>query len=227
MIIAFTGLDGSGKSLQAKALACSLRQERLPSRYVWSRWSPLLIRPVISLGRLFFHRRQISDEDRYRTLQCGKRRLFRRRMVAQIWQTLAFLDYSLQVWAKITLPSRGNSIVVCDRYVHDLLVDLGNNFGYSGEELIQLCGSRWLWLFPKPDLTFLLDIPAEVAFGRKEDVPLSYLRDRRALYLSLSRIHGVEVLDATASIPELQKVIHKKTLDFLNRGGVKESPRKF
>ena len=113
-------------------------------------------------------------------------------------------------------------IVVCDRYVIDLLVDLANNFGYDQKEIIGLCHSWLLALFPKPDLYFLLDLPAEVAFARKEDVPLSYLRDRRALYLGLAEFCGAEILDGNVTIGQLKQSIQDKTWAFLERGGTRD-----
>ena len=79
-----------------------------------------------------------------------------------------------------------------------------------------------LSLFPNPDLVFLLDLPADVAFQRKEDMPLSYLEDRRAFYLSLERLRGVEILDGTASIEDLQEIIYQKTSKFLVKGGTED-----
>jgi thymidylate kinase len=226
MIIAFTGMDGSGKTLQAKALSNSLSREGIDSRYVWSRWSPLLVKPAIGLGRLLISRGGASGDEQYQSFRGGKRRMFLRPGLARAWQTLAFLDYSLQVLVKIKLRSRKSRIMVCDRYVYDLLVDLGTNFGYGQEEMPRLFEAALLTLFPKPDLVFLLDLPPEEAFQRKEDVPLSYLRDRRALYLSLGELPGVEILDGTAGIQDLMNTIHRKTLDFLDSRRLGESPKR-
>lgn len=226
MIIAFTGMDGSGKTLQARALSDSLARDGIDSRYVWSRWSPLFVRPAIGLGRLLLSRGGASEDEQYRSFRGGKRRMFRRPVMARAWQTLAFLDYSVQVLVKIKLRSRKSKIVICDRYVHDLLVDLGTNFGYHQEEMPRLFEARLLTLFPQPDLVFLLDLPPEVAFERKEDVPLSYLRDRRALYLSLGKLPRVEILDGTASIQDVMNTIHQKTLNFLDSRRLGESPKR-
>jgi thymidylate kinase len=218
MIIAFTGIDGSGKSLQARTLTKVLSREGFPALYVWSRWSPLLLKPIMRLGRLVFGRQGNSEDERYETLRGGKRRMFRHSAVARAWKNLALLDYSLQVLVKIGLRCRRGRIIVCDRYLTDLLVDLSNNFGYGEEHIPALHRSPLLGLFPKPDLAFLLDLPAEVAFERKDDVPLSYLRDRRALYLSFGAFQGAEIVDGTGTIRDVGEVIHRKTIEFLERG---------
>lgn len=226
MIITFAGMDGSGKSLQARALADSLSHAGFQTFYVWSRWSPLFLKPLIRLGRAMMGRKESSEDEQYRSFRHGKRRMFRRNSLVQIWKNLALLDYYLQVLFKIKIRSRREKIIVCDRYLTDFLVDLGNNFGYGEEEIPRLLKSRLLFLFPRPDFAFLLDLPAEVAFERKEDVPLSYLQDRRALYLSFGKLQGAEIMDATASIRDLKEIIHRKAIDFLGKG-VEKSPRKF
>lgn len=225
MIIAFTGMDGSGKSLQAKALSEALSQEGLEVHYVWTRWSPFFLKPFIHLGRLMFGRKGSSEDEQYKTSRQGKQRMFRRPLVAEIWKNLALLDYYFQVLFKIKFRSRRTKVMICDRYVTDLLVDLGNNFGYGQEEIGKLFKSRLLALYPRVDFSFLLDLPAEVAFERKDDVPLSYLQDRRTLYLAFGKFQGVEVLDATASIADLRQIIYRKTMKFLEESS-EPSPEK-
>jgi thymidylate kinase len=225
MFIAFSGMDGSGKSLQAKALTDSLHKEGYRILYVWSRWSPFFLRPIIRLGRALLGRKGNSEDEQYRSFQKDKRRLFQRASIMQLWKNLALLDYFLQVMFKIRLRTRENRIIICDRYLTDFLVDLSNNFGYGKDQMAQLCGSRLLGLFPRPDHLYLLDLPAKVAFDRKEDMPLSYLQDRRALYLNLGQLLGAEILDATAGIEDLQESIRQRTMTLLEGRG-KRSPAK-
>jgi hypothetical protein len=41
----------------------------------------------------------------------------------------------------------------------------------------------FLNLVPRPDIVYLMDVPEEIAFRRKNDIPsLAYLSNRRALY---------------------------------------------
>jgi thymidylate kinase len=59
---------------------------------------------------------------------------------------------------------------------------------------------RGLRLLPGPMLTILLDLPEEVAFERKTDVPhVHYLRERRGRYLELAYRPEVECLDGGVS----------------------------
>lgn len=225
MMIAFTGMDGSGKSLQAKALSQALISQGFACRYIWSRWSPWLIKPIIGLGRRWRGRKGSTEEEQYRTFRGEKRKIFRRAWAAAVWKNLAFFDYLVQMFFKVRWYARPGRVLICDRYLTDLLVDLGNNFGYGPESISRMCRSPWLSLFTKPDHIFLLDLPAEVAFERKEDMPLSYLRDRRALYLSLGRIQGAEILDGNASIEALRDQIYHRALSLLTKGEDSHRPQ--
>jgi thymidylate kinase len=66
-----------------------------------------------------------------------------------------------------------------------------------------------LWLFvPKPDLTFHVKVPAEVALRRKHDIPsLSYLQIRNRIYEELAHDEDVIVLDGTLDIVQLESLI--------------------
>ena len=74
---------------------------------------------------------------------------------------------------------------------------------------------RGLRLLPEPTLTILLDLPEEVAFERKTDVPhVQYLRERRGRYLELASRPEVERLDGRVSPTTLldallQRIYHQ------------------
>jgi thymidylate kinase len=60
--------------------------------------------------------------------------------------------------------------------------------------------SRLLNIMPEPDLIFLIDLPSEIAYSRKNDVPhISYLSERRELYCSLKEKYDAKIviLDGT------------------------------
>ncbi|MBI5049488.1 MAG: hypothetical protein HZC11_01085 [Nitrospirae bacterium] len=50
-LIVFTGIDGSGKTTQAELLAKNLRQDGLHVSYVWSRWEPFFLKPLLKRWR--------------------------------------------------------------------------------------------------------------------------------------------------------------------------------
>ena len=67
---------------------------------------------------------------------------------------------------------------------------------------------RYSSLFPKPDIIFLVDVPAEIAYQRKCDVPsLSYLEERNKIYHSIQGEYGMIPLDGCKTVEELHGII--------------------
>ena len=64
---------------------------------------------------------------------------------------------------------------------------------------------RWL---PEPNLVFLADVPEEIAYQRKDDVPsIEYLKERRQRYLRIQKEYDMVRLDGCKSIAELEGTV--------------------
>ena len=50
-LVVFTGIDGSGKTTQAKLLVDWLHKDGKTVSYVWCRWEPFLVRPLIKIWK--------------------------------------------------------------------------------------------------------------------------------------------------------------------------------
>ena len=87
---------------------------------------------------------------------------------------------------------------------------------YSGDQVASLL-KRYSRFFPKPDIVFLLDIPEEIAYERKDDVPsIEYLSDRRSIYLDVAERSGMRVLDGRKSVTELVEETKRILLNEFN-----------
>lgn len=212
IFICFVGIDGSGKTTLAKALVEMMREKGITSHYVYNRLRPFISRPVYLVGRALLFRGKDIFKD-YSGYSHTKRRLFKNRFLSLAYGYLLLFDYFFQVMLKVKLPLMLGKNIVCDRYIFDTVItDLAVDMNYSPEKIRRVL-RRYLALFPKPDITFLVDVPEEVAYRRKNDVPsIDYLKERRMVYLSVGQEFGMMILDGSKDLAELESEVQNKVL---------------
>lgn len=106
----------------------------------------------------------------------------------------------------------GGVWVISDRYLDSSLAYQGYGLGLSLKWMLQVARP-----FPKPHLTFLLDLPPEVGLARKKEegrfeaMDLEFHRRVREGYLELARKEPerITVLDATKPAKTLQEEIRR------------------
>jgi len=205
IFICFTGIDGSGKSTLAGELVKWLNNRGIKCQYVYARQNPFILRPFIFMGRLIFLRgkSQFGDYAMYATTK--KKAIKSHSFLWRIYQQIFWLDYLPQVFLKVKLSLASGKNIVCDRYVYDALItDLAVDMNYSKDRLVGLL-YKLLRFLPKPDVTFLVDLPEELAWQRKDDIPsIEYLRERRKIYLEVGKAHEMFVLDGSKKIEDLK-----------------------
>lgn len=190
LFICFVGIDGSGKTTLTKNIVGDMHNAGIDFLYRYCRYEPLLLKPFILLAR----RTILSNENVYQDYKKDsntKKSLFSNLLFSRIYEKLVLLDYSVQIIFQIMFPLYSGRNIVCDRYIYDtILTDLSVDLNYSNRKTIDLLDFCFK-IFPRPDITFLIDISEIIAFQRKNDVPsLDYLIDRRKKYLSV--IHDLD-----------------------------------
>ncbi len=99
-----------------------------------------------------------------------------------------------------------------DRYYDDILVD-PRRYRYGGPmwlaRLVRKC-------IPQPDLTILLDAPADVIWQRKREVPIEETARQRAAYRDLVKdMKDGIVIDATQSVDAVVADTRKAVMHFM------------
>lgn len=202
--ICFTGIDGSGKTLQAERLVESLKARGIPCVYTWCRYNPRILKPLNDLAKLLIGRRKGGSE--YSGYTSSKKGIFRKPVIGWIWLNISLLEYLRQARSCITKLMRVGANLVCDRYLYDMLADVAINFDHNDDRLMQLTRHPVVRRFPKPDMVFFLDVPPEVAWARKQDPVLKgqqYVVDRAEVYSALCDSLGFIRIDGTKSIEEI------------------------
>ena len=221
-VICFTGMDGAGKTTLAKFLVEEMKKLGLKCNYVYGRYKPFLARPALAFGKFLFLRGR--DIKEYEAYSSAKRGAVRRHLLwTSMYQKILLFDYSLQLLTKIIIPKMLGRTVICDRYVYDTVMNdiprADDDFEHL-ERLAETC----FRVAPEPDLIFLIDLPEKIAYQRKNDTPsVSYLEERREIYLDIGKKYGMIILDGNKDLAVLKKQVQKDVAEYITitRGIIK------
>lgn len=207
-LICFTGIDGTGKTTLAKLLVNSIKKQGVKCVYTYGRSEDRIAMPFFMLGKfLFLKGKDIKRYDEYSNAK--KEAIGKHPVLSILYQNILFFDYFFQILIKIISPMMLGKIVVCDRYVYDTVI---NDIPRSDNSMdkIRLLLGKCFHIAPKPDIAFLIDVPEEIAYQRKNDTPsIGYLRERRKIYLEIGKEYGMVILDGTKNLEELKIEIDK------------------
>ena len=163
VVIAVSGVDGSGKSTVCRSLHRDLQRIGVPVSVVWTR-------PGMRIGRLDLVARvakrllgQGSAAGVTRVAGGEGALVSRRGVIGMVWALSISLAFLRDVRRR---HRRGSGILLYDRHLADALVML--DVAYAGVDLRapEALIRRFL---PASDLTFYLELPPEVAAARKPD----------------------------------------------------------
>lgn len=195
MLVAFSGVDGCGKTTQAKALQTAFETCHIRTHYIWSRggsatWLRFFTRwgsktQTTQVGGLS------STEDKVRLRQ----QRFRSPWLRWGWTWLTTVELLLLYSRHIVLPLLFGWVVICDRYFYDTLADWAAYFGEA--EIEKRWASKILrWFSPRPRMAYWLDVSPGVARSRSSDkVPEDFLAAQHASYQRLAQLYGLRKLE--------------------------------
>lgn len=205
--VCFVGIDGSGKTTLSKSLVKNLSKNGLSSTYVWNRYTPILMKlPILLANKFIFKKNELFID--YNSYSNKKRGLFKHSIFRNIYENLLMIDYTIQMIYKIKIPLMLGKNIICDRYLFDTIIsDLSVDLSYS-ELKMKTMLNFYLKICPYPDIVFLVDVPEEIAFKRKNDIPsIRYLKDRREICLTIGNLYDMILLNGTKKIDVLDKEI--------------------
>ncbi len=194
-LVCICGIDGGGKTTLAHTVVRDLRQSGVSAVYLYGRTYPVVSRILMFAGRATFLRRQ-NIWKAYPDYANNKKQVMRAPWLAALYTSAIYFDYYLQIWLKLLPHLFSRVTIVTDRYVYDTVIsDLAVHLSYSISQT-ELAIKRNLIFLPKPALTLVIDLPEEVAFSRKTDVPhVEYLKERRGFYQALCGCAKIECLN--------------------------------
>jgi thymidylate kinase len=209
--VCFSGIDGSGKTTLCKNVVAELRSNKVPSRYVYGRFLPVLVSPLFKItSSLVLHKNGLQKQSE--PAKQNKKRLLRNPVVLRLYVTGVLLDQLLRVLLKISLPSVfKKDVVICDRYLLDTIVtDVALACDLDDDEVVHLVNTSQR-VFPKPSFFFLVDVPPAVAYQRKKDVhSLKALEQLSNTYLKTAKRVGATIIDGTLEPSKLTHIVLTK-----------------
>lgn len=200
--ICIIGIDGSGKTTQALKLLAQFRQSGIRTAYAHCYHRPILLKPLKILAKLTIMRgtNEFSNYMQYRKKKtsASKRHGFFTKTYALVWIT----DYWIQAFIQVSVAGLLSKVLIIDRYIYDTALNVSLSLNESIDYACRLV-DFFLKFNPKPTHFFLIDLPAEIAFSRKDDIQsVYYLKERRERYLRIAERYGAIILDGTLK-PEL------------------------
>jgi dTMP kinase len=203
LLVVFSGVDGSGKSTLAQALIEQLSNEGIQTQYLW--W---FAANDSFLGKVagFVVRKLAKPVE---TAADGVPRVG---LVRALDQLVVLADFLLRVWYSSILGKN----LVCDRYVYDIVAFFTTELRYSepkAKRLLRLLKA----VVPSPLVTFLVDVPAEIAMQRKIDIASSEQHEKlRELYRDLAKGDSrVKFVDGSRCLEEVNRTVWVQVVEHL------------
>ncbi len=206
MFITFEGPDGSGKTTQARMLA----------EYLQARGIPVVC--TREPGGT-----EISEQIRNVILST------RNKAMRNETEVLLFSAARAQIVAELIRPAlAGNKIVICDRFYDSTMAYQGYGLGLDLDALRAITKFATGGLVP--DLTFYVDVPAQVGLARRhrgdtnrlDQKDVEYHARVRNGYLELAKAEPKRwvVIDGTGTVDQVQEKIQTRMMSELGRRGL-------
>jgi len=213
-IICFVGTDGSGKTTLAKKLMDELDKKGYPSKYVWFRFPHFFTLAILFVAKITGFTEYVTK---------AKSQIVTHHFQIQPFRTLYSLvllfDILLYYTVKVWFVSKLGYIVLCDRWVYDILVDF--SVDTSNKRIYRTTiGRLLLSLASRARVTLFIDAPDHVLDTRRPGARLNpHTRYRRFFYRLLAKSYGMPTIHSTGEFGITFKTMlgllqHELEIDF-------------
>jgi thymidylate kinase len=193
-LICIVGVDGTGKTTQAKTVISNLEELGIKSKYVWLRFYHFFSLPVLLLIRL---RGLSSVTVSPSGKKVGYHQLHDHPLLSTLYQMTLFADISMYKLIKIDVPRKVFSTnIVCDRFIYDTIIDL--MISTQDEKITNKPpGAFFTRLIPNTAVVFLLSADYDNLIKRRDDIETDInLKKRIELYEKLPTIFKIHKINA-------------------------------
>lgn len=225
MIVSFSGIDGSGKTVHIRSLIDAFAMAEIDARSFWSRFGssarekgsagPRAGSSGPRAGGTSARAAEAAASDTAASLERRRRRL-RHPVLRLGWLSCHLIILVLRCTWHVRLKRWLRGVVICDRYIYDAIVEIGASL--PDDPRLSRWAERCLTRScPRPDVAWLLDVPAEVSVRRQADeggsaASSEELARQRSAYLALAGTHGLNVVTTESDPEETTSRVVRETL---------------
>ncbi len=201
-VVTFSGLDGSGKSTQVGHLQENLRALGITSEAQWAGFK--------SAGKI---RARLPFLDRARPGREKPRdplmpaALGRSTAGQHAWVYVVAGLNAFHLWRLVLRRRPGVTVLIFDRFAPDTTVKLDLHFLRSRGIDVRRQRRLFLAIAPKPDVSFLVNVRPEVAYGRRQEQTPEELRSMFELYQEQVGRFDLQVMDGTTPGDDLATTV--------------------
>jgi len=198
LLVAFSGIDGSGKTTVARKLVAGLKERGVDAVYLWGHrqaWYTQDAGPNLSFAILF--------ESLWKRIGRKIANLDRHAFAKLVYDIATATDYLYVVW-KVAQLRRPNRVVVADRYVADVLAYLR-----SWAPLKVTVEGLLVGMAPEPDLAILFALDPTTVRERKKENSEAQLRRFGDEYRALVPFLHLVSVDARPPVDEVYAQVRK------------------
>lgn len=200
--IIISGVDGSGKTTVINNLKEKLENSGSSVEYIWMRYSHYTIKFMNALARVLGLSVKVHNEMGY----IWEHRLYKKRWFCKLYVWCSYLDNKIAKYKVLKLKS---DYVICDRWINDILIDLGAEC-----RIENILDSKWYGKFhsilPPYSFQFVVTRDRQAVLDcRVENHVNPDFPFRFALYQKLAKKQDVNVIDNSGTIDNSVKQIMK------------------
>ena len=211
MIVSFSGIDSAGKTTQINMLYDYCTANNIGVKKLWSkaRGTPgvLLLKELVRRDK----KMNATEKMEYR------KSVFQNSKAQKMLYVASMLDLCWYWGIYYRIVGRFTKVLICDRYLWDTYVEINQDFPAVNIDRSILWKLVTL-LAPKPRISFVFVIPAEVSLARdhqKNAAGIENIEIKKAKIATYMKCVGekrwTHVMDGTTSIEELHEQVLKAT----------------
>jgi thymidylate kinase len=204
-LVCFAGVDGSGKTSHSKELTCFLQNKGYPAKYVRAASRPILIYPFTFFTRIMGYWTTVQKGAWTDPLEKASPKV--RARLGRIYLAFLFIDYLITSFIKVRTIIYSKRIVVCDRYLFDLLMEI-ELAGFNSELFRKLI----IYTAVKPDLIFYVNSTLQIILERRPEFTKQNILSKQRVYEKFIKIYNFKEISTLRDFDENQTYIRSEVL---------------